>query len=820
MRRNGGRIEGIGTIIPVRFEEELAQSYLDYAMSVIMSRALPDVRDGLKPVQRRILYTLGELGLRHDSPFKKSARIVGEVLGRYHPHGDAPVYEALVRLAQDFTMRYPLVEGQGNFGSIDNDPPAAMRYTEARLSRIAEEMLADIDKDTVDFMPNFDGSSREPVVLPARIPQLLLNGSSGIAVGMATNIPPHNLRELCDALIFLLENPEASIEDLLHFVHGPDFPTGGMIVGLEGIKNAYATGRGKIIVRGKARIEKFGKESSRIVITEIPYQVSKAALVERIAQLVKERRIEGISEIRDESDKEGIRIVLELRRGIAPKQILNNLYKYTPLQTAFFANMVALVDGQPRMLNLKLALRQFLDFRKEVITRRSLFELKKARERLHILEGLKIALDNLDEFISLIRSSRSPELARQALQKTFGLSAEQAQAILEMQLRRLAALERERIYKEYEETVRKISYLEDLLANPRKIQQLIRKELEEIKEKYGDDRRTQIVEEEAEEFTPEDLIPHQEVVVILSEMGYIKRIPLSAYRLQHRGGKGVVGMPLREDDAIRALVVADIHDPLLCFTSQGRVLRLDCLQIPEETSRQARGSHLSTFLNLNPGERITALLPQSSEGDLDSLIIATSKGEVKRVPKEEISSLRGRGLIIMNLKGDDEITAARMARSQDEIILITARGQSIRFPVSDLRPASRTSGGVKGVALEAGDRVVAMDIATAEGDLFTVTEKGLGKRTPLSSYPSQRRGGSGVRTQITNSQTGQVAAAVVVHPDQEVMIISKQGMIIRVRGEDIPLQRRGTRGVRLFQIKDEDRVLSATPLPRARSGII
>ena len=693
----------IGIVKPVKIEEEVRVSYLDYAMSVIVSRALPDVRDGLKPVHRRILYAMNELGIRHTSPYKKSARIVGEVLGKYHPHGDTPVYEALVRMAQDFSMRYVLVEGQGNFGSLDNDPPAAMRYTEAGLAEIAQEMLTDIDKDTVDFTPNFDDTLREPVVLPARLPNLLVNGSSGIAVGMATNIPPHNLSEICDALVFLIDNPEATADELIQFVPAPDFPTGGIILGREEIKKAYITGQGKVIIRAKTQIEEITKGREQIVVTEVPYQTNKAELVERIANLVKDKRIDGISELRDESDRQGMRIVIELRKETQPEQLLNNLYKHTAMQSAFFINMLALVDRQPRVLSLKEALQYFIDFRHQIIVRRSQFELKQAKERAHILEGLKIALDQIDQVIATIRRSRNAETARSELMHNFGLSLVQAQAILDMQLRRLAALERQKIIDEYTEVLKTIAYLEDLLANPKKILFLIKEEMQELNSKYGDQRRTQLSEQELEDFRDEDLIPHQEMVVTLSTRGYIKRVPSNAYRLQHRGGRGTAGMVTKEVDSARLFLLADTHDTLLFFSSKGKVFPLKCHRIPQDTSRTAKGVPLINLLSLSPNEQITtAVKADFTPGNF--LFLATRKGKVKRTKIEKFSSIKSSGLICISLENEDELVAAGLAMEGEEVILISEKGQSIRFVTDSLRAYLSNQSGGAGYATQPGGR--------------------------------------------------------------------------------------------------------------------
>lgn len=805
---------GIGIIKPVAMETEVQSAYLDYAMSVIVSRALPDVRDGLKPVQRRILYGMNDLGLAHDSPYKKSARIVGEVMGKYHPHGDSPIYEAMVRMAQDFSMRYPLVDGQGNFGSMDNDPPAAMRYTEARMTQLAEEMLADIEKETVDFVPNFDDSLKEPSVLPSKIPNLLLNGAAGIAVGMATNIPPHNLGELCDGIALLIDNPDASPAELAALIPGPDFPTGGIILGREGIDRAYTTGNGKIVMRAKSHIEEVAKKRYQIVITELTYQTNKAALVAKIADLMKNKRIDGIAEVRDESDREGVRVVLELKKDAQPAQVLNNLYKNTAMQSAFFVNMVALVEGQPRVITLKTALRQYIKFRHEVITRRSRFELRKAQERSHILEGLKIALDNLDRVIALIRESRNVEAARTALMEAFSLSQVQAQAILDMQLRRLAALERQKIDDEYTELLKTIAYLEDLLANPRKIDYLIKEESLQIKAKYGDARRTEISDEEPAHFTDEDLIPHQQVVVTLSTRGYIKRLPSDTYRIQQRGGKGVTGMKTAESDDVQLLLITDTHDTLLFFTSRGRVFQLKCYQIPAEASRQAKGIPIINLIPIQTDERITAVMSVRDFPEQGYIIMASKRGEVKKSELKRFAAIRSTGIIAMDIEKGDELISVKAAAPGAEVILVTERGQSIRFPIAELRTASRMSGGVKGIELRPGDQVAAMDIIRPKAFLLTVTTNGFGKRTIIDKFRRQKRGGFGIRAHLVNDKTGSVADAAVVDLSQQLMVTTKNGTIIRTTLKEISRLGRSTQGVRTIRLNPGDSVSSIALLDK------
>jgi len=807
----------LGKVKPVNIEDEMRSSYLDYAMSVIVSRALPDVRDGLKPVHRRILYAMNDMGITANSPHRKSARIVGEVLGKYHPHGDTSVYDAMVRMAQDFSMRYMLVDGQGNFGSMDNDPPAAMRYTEARLAPIAAEMLVDIDKNTVDFTPNFDDSLNEPTVLPTRLPNLLINGSSGIAVGMATNIPPHNLGEVCDAIAYLIDHPEAALEELTQFIKGPDFPTGGIIQGQEGINNAYATGHGRVVVQARAYIDE-GAAGGRhqIVVTELPYQTDKSALVGKIATLVKDKKITGISELRDESDRQGMRIVIELKKEAHPQQLLNSLYKYTAMQSTFFVNMLALVDGQPRVISLKEALQKYIDFRHLVITRRSRFELKQAKARAHILEGLRIALDQIDKIIATIRKSETAETARRNLMTNFGLSQLQAQAILDMQLRRLANLERQKILDEYAEVVKTIAYLEDLLANPRRILHLIKEDTNELKSKYGDERRTDISQQAVMDFGAEDLIPHQKVVVTISKRGFVKRVPSLAYTPQHRGGKGIIGQVTRETDAVRLLVVADTHDDLFFFTSKGKVFRLKCHELPADTSRVAKGVAIINLLPISEDERVTSMVVVTQFNPDTFLLMATSNGEIKKSSVDQFSSIRSSGLIAMDLEKGDELVSCCLATNQEDLLLVTRKGQSIKFPVSELRASYRTSGGVRSMRLRGDDRVVSMDIARPDNFVLVVTARGYGKMTPVDGYPRQHRAGSGVITFKLVEETDEVIAARVVNKSQQVMIISADGIVIRtpVKEKDptkgITVQGRSTQGVRLMRLSEGDSAVAIT----------
>jgi DNA gyrase subunit A len=824
-----------GEVRPIKIEEEMRASYLDYAMSVIVSRALPDVRDGLKPVQRRILYAMWDMGIRPGSAYKKSARIVGEVLGKYHPHGDGPVYEAMVRLAQDFSLRYPLVDGQGNFGSVDNDPPAAMRYTEARLAHIAEEMLADIDRETVDFVPNFDGSLEEPFVLPARLPNLLVNGAAGIAVGMATNIPPHNLREICDAIACLIENPEATTADLTEIVKGPDFPTGGVAFRFEtirlpatngegptserrdAIRAGYAEGKGRVIVRARAHIEEMARGGRyQIVVSELPYQVNKAALVEKIADLVRSKRIDGISELRDESDRHGMRIVIELKREGQPRQVLSSLYKFTAMQSTFAVNTLALVDGRPRTVSLKRMLESFIDHRREVIRRRSEFDLAKAQDRCHILEGLLKALDKLDEVIKAIRSSPSAEEAKARLMKApFKLSDRQAQAVLDMQLRRLARLEREKIQEEYAEIIKQIGYLEDLLANPRKIDYLIRDDAEEVKSRYGDDRRTQIMDQEPEEFGEADMVAHQDVVVTLSTLGYVKRLPLDTYRAQRRGGRGITGMKTREDDAVRHLLVADTHDDLLFFTDRGRCFQIKTYELPD-AARTARGIPLINLVSVDQREWVTAVVRLPKDLARDYMVMGTKLGEVKKTPLKYFANVRRGGLNAMDLEAADELVSVKLASDEDHAMVITAQGKSLRFSVGALRSASRQSGGVRGVRLAKGDRLVALDIAKKDEAMLVITSQGFGKRTPVAEYPLQGRGGQGVITFKTTPKTGELVSARMVNPSQELMLISTNGIVLRTAVEQISLQGRPTQGVTLMDVEEGETVAAVTVIDMAK----
>jgi DNA gyrase subunit A len=800
-------------IRPIAIQDEMRAAYLDYAMSVIVSRALPDVRDGLKPVHRRILYAMQGMGLRPGSSYKKCAAVVGEVLGKYHPHGDSSVYDALVRMAQDFSMRHPLIDGQGNFGSVDDDPPAAMRYTEARLAQISEQLLQDIDRDTVDFVDNYDGSQREPTVLPTRMPLMLINGSSGIAVGMATNIPPHNLREICDAIEYLADHPEATADELINFVKGPDFPTAGIIIGREGILQAYHTGHGRIVTRARAVIEEMERgDRERIVVTELPYQVNKAAMVAKIAMLSKEKKIDGISEVRDESDREGLRVVVELARGVAAHVVLNNLYKHTTLQTAFHVNMVALVDGQPRVLSLKPALQHFIEFRRTVVRRRGEYDLNRARERAHILEGLTIALDNLDEVIALIRASNDVETARTGLMTQFGLTEAQAQAILDMQLRRLAALERERIANEYQELQTRIAELEDLLGSPEKMLAIVKEETRDLRKTYGQDRRTELTEAELTDATDEDLIPHADNVITLSDRGYLKRLPIEAYRLQHRGGKGVRGQETREGDAIQQLSVSDTHDWLLFFTDKGRVYREKVFRIHQDATRQTRGTPIQNLIQINPTEEIVTAVVAIANLEVDKYIVmATRRGEIKRMSMSQFANIRSNGLAAFDLNKGDSLLTARLADPGMSAIMITKNGKAVHFSLDDVRVRqTRGAGGVRGIRLLTDDEVVGMDVATEGAQLLILTDRGYGKRTIVDNFRKTGRGVQGVIALKITDKTGDIAAAVVTGPDvEEVMVGSSKAMVYRTAIKEIRTLGRNTQGVQVMtKLPTDDRVMS------------
>ena len=792
-------------VIPVYIENEMKDSYISYSMSVIVGRALPDVRDGLKPVHRRILYSMSELNLQHNKPYKKCARIVGDCLGKYHPHGDMAVYDALVRMAQDFSMRYPLIDGQGNYGSVDGDPSASMRYTEARLDRISEEMLADIDKNTVDFIPNFDESLTEPSLLPAALPNLLLNGSSGIAVGMATNIPPHNLDEVVEAINAVIDGPDIDIKGLIKIIKGPDFPTGGVIRGRDGIKQAYQTGRGILKVYAKASVEtgiKGGRE--RIIISEIPYQVNKSNLIESIAGLVHEKKIEGISDIRDESDKDGMRIVVDLKRDANSQVVLNLLYKHTQMQTSFGIIMLALVNNRPRVLNLRQIIDLYIEHRKEIVTRRTKFELKKAQDRAHILEGLKIAISNLDKIIALIKKSKSPQEAKNALIDKFKLSDRQSQAILEMQLQRLTALERDKIAKEYLELIKKIEYLISVLENPKKILQIIKEELLEIKKKYADERRTEILAA-AEEFDIEDLIADEDVVITISHSGYIKRLPVSTYRKQLRGGRGVTGVETKEEDFIEHLFIASTHQYILFFTNKGRLYWLKVHEIPQG-GRLSKGRPIVNLLKISSDENISSVIPVKEFTPKDSLIMATEQGMVKKTKLSLYSHPRAGGIIGLGLIPKDNLIGVVMADGDREIVLATEQGKAIRFSEKDVRHTGRASRGVRGIRLSNKDNVVGMEIVDEKASILVVTQNGYGKRTEFSEYRKQSRGGKGIINVKTTERNGLVVGVLTVVDKDEIILMTKQGIVIRTSVAAINKVGRNTQGVRLIRLDNKDKV--------------
>ena len=801
-----------GKIIERDIDKEMRTAYIDYAMSVIVSRALPDARDGLKPVHRRILYSMHEDGITSDKAYRKCANTVGSVLGRYHPHGDSSVYDAMVRLAQDFTMRYPLVDGHGNFGSVDGDSPAAMRYTEARMSKISELMLTDIEKNTVNFMPNYDDRLQEPTVLPARIPALLVNGSSGIAVGMATNIPPHNLSEVIDGIIKVIDNPEVTIDELMEIIKGPDFPTGATILGKEGIKEAYKTGRGKIIMRAEAEIEEMSGNRQKIVITSLPYQVNKAKLVKTIADLSKEKKIEGISEVRDESDrKEKTRVVVELKRDARPQVILNQLYKHTQMQETFGAIILALVDGEPKILTLRQCLDCFINHRKEVILRRAKFELDKALARAHILEGLKIALDNIDEVINIIRSSY--DNPKERLMERFGLSEIQAQAILDMQLKRLSGLQREKIDEEYNELMKLIAYLKDVLSSDTLVYSIIKDELLEIKDKYGDERLTKILPAVGE-FVEEDLIKEEQTVITLTHFGYIKRMPVDTYRSQRRGGKGITATATREEDFVKQIFTASTHDTILFFTNKGKLYKLRGFEIPE-AGRTARGTAIVNLLNLDAGEKVSAVIPIQNFAEGKYLLMATKNGLIKKTALTEYNSARRTGLQGITLKEDDELITVRLTDGEDNVVLVTREGMCITFDEKEVRPIGRVSQGVIGIRLEDGDEVIGMESVIAGGKgatLLAITENGFGKRTELDEYRVQIRGGKGVITYKITPKTGKLVGARIATEEDDVMLITDTGTIIRLNVKDISVLGRSTQGVTLMRTNDGGKVVSIETL--------
>jgi DNA gyrase subunit A len=811
----------IGTVQSVDIDQQMRSAYLDYAMSTIVARALPDARDGLKPVHRRILFAMHDMGIRASGSYKKSARIVGEVLGKYHPHGDSAVYDAMARMAQDFSLRYPLVDGQGNFGSIDGDSPAAMRYTEARLGRMAEEMLTDIEKDTVDFGENFDGSLDEPTVLPARLPNLLLNGSQGIAVGMATNIPPHNIQELISAINHLIDHydnlDEVTVEDLLNFIPGPDFPTGGLVVGSEGIRLAYSTGRGRIIMRGLAHIEETTRGRFRIVITEIPYQLNKTTLIERIADLARSGRIGAISDLRDESDRRGMSIIIELKRGTQPKKVLNQLYKYTPLQSTFGTQLLALVNGEPRVLSLKRALHIYIEHRLEVITRRTQFELAKAKARAHILDGLLIALANLDDVIQTIRESPDADVAKERLITRFGLSDLQAQAILDMQLRRLAALERQKIEDEHRQLLGVIEHLEDLLANPKKLLKMIQEDLSEVAEKFGDERRTRIAPEASGDLSEEDLVADEAVLVSITERGYIKRVSAKTYRAQRRGGRGVKGHTTRDEDEVLMMLPARTLDTILFFSDKGKVYSEKTYQIPD-AGRTARGIPIVNILTLGPNETITAAVPVPDFDAAEYCTMVTYKGKIKRVMLSEFASVRPSGLIAMGLAEDDNLGWVHPTRGGSEVVIITQNGQALRFSEDEVRPMGRPATGVQGIKLRKGDQVVGMEVVEPGGDLLVVTVNGYGKRTSLDEYPSKGRATMGILTldKHSISQIGIIAVARVVQPKEDfITLISSNGIVMRTNADAIAQFGRATRGVRVMDLQEGDSVAALARISAA-----
>ena len=789
---------------PVPIEEEMRKSYLDYAMSVIVGRALPDIRDGLKPVHRRVLYTMSVIGVAWNRPYKKSARIVGDCMGKYHPHGDSPIYEALVRMVQEFSLRYPLVDGQGNFGSIDGDPAAAMRYTEARLAKIAHEMLADIDKDTVDFVPNYDENEQEPVVLPARIPNLLVNGSSGIAVGMATNIPPHNLSEVVDGLIMLIDNPEATVDDLMRVIPGPDFPTRGYIYGRGGIREAYTTGRGIITLRAKAHVEKLRGGREAIIVTELPYQVNKATLMEKIGELIRDKKIEGISERRDESSREGIRIVLELGRGEMPQIVSNQLYKHTQMQTTFGIIMLALVGRRPQVVTLKQMLTEFIAFRREVVTRRTKYDLARAEEKAHILEGLRKAVDQLDLVIRLIRQAADPDAAKQALIRQLELSEIQARHILDMRLQRLTQLERHKIVEEHEQTLALIADLKGILASDERLMGIIKDELAALKSDFGDERRTEILDETTD-LTIEDLLADEEMVVTITRSGYIKRTHVESYRSQKRGGKGVTGMETKEEDIVEDLFVASTHAFLLFFTNKGKVHWLKVHEIPEG-GRQAKGKAIVNVLSLAEGEAVATCVPVRDFESGGYVLFATKKGTVKKTELSQFSHPRSGGILAISLEAGDEVMAARRTDGQREVLLSTKVGMIIRFPEEEVRPMGRTAGGVRGIDVDDDDQVIAAEVVQEGVSVFTITERGYGKRTPLEEYRLQGRGGKGIIDIKTEGRNGSVVGMLQIRETDDILAVTTKGQMIRVHGGDITSQGRNTMGVRIIALDVDDRV--------------
>jgi DNA gyrase subunit A len=797
----------------VNISQEMRTSFLDYAMSVIVSRALPDVRDGLKPVHRRILFAMNDLGITADKPYKKSARIVGEVIGKYHPHGDSAVYDTMVRMAQNFNQRYMLVDGHGNFGSVDGDAAAAMRYTEARMSKISMELIRDINKDTIDYQDNYDGSEREPVVLPARFPNLLVNGATGIAVGMATNIPPHQLGEVIDGVLALSKNPDLSVEELMEYIPGPDFPTAGQILGKSGIRRAYETGRGTVIIRAKVEIEEKANGKQAIIVTELPYQVNKAKLIEKIAELVRDKKIEGITDLRDESDRNGMRIVMEVRRDANANVLLNNLYKHTALQTSFGINMLSLVDGEPKVLNLKQCLHHYLEHQKVVIRRRTAYELEKAEARAHILEGLRIALDHIDEIINLIRSSQTTEIARQGLMERFNLSEKQAQAILDMRLQRLTGLEREKIEEEYQELLSLIAELRAILADEEKVLEIIRTELLEIKERFNDKRRTEIVPGGAEFIEDEDLIPEQNIVITLTHNGYIKRLPASTYKSQNRGGRGVQGMGTNEDDFVEHLLTTSTHDTILFFSNKGKVYKAKGYEIPEY-SRTAKGIPIINLLEIDKGEWINAIIPIREFSNDSYLFFATKHGIAKRCPLSSFSNIRNNGLIALTLRDEDEVISVRLTTGEKDIIIGTSNGMLIRFHEQDVRSMGRTATGVKAISLDDDDQVVGMEIVEENMDVLIVTKNGYGKRTPVEEYRIQSRGGKGLKTCNITDKNGKLISVKSVSGEEDIMLITASGVLIRIPVDQISRMGRNTQGVRLIRLEGEQEVATVAKAQR------
>jgi DNA gyrase subunit A len=794
----------------INISQEMRTSFLDYAMSVIVSRALPDVRDGLKPVHRRILYAMHDLGIHADKPYKKSARIVGDVIGKYHPHGDSAVYETMVRMAQDFNQRYMLVDGHGNFGSVDGDSAAAMRYTESRMSKISMELLRDINKDTIDYQDNYDGEEREPVVLPARFPNLLVNGTTGIAVGMATNIPPHQLGEVIDGLLALSKDPDITIQELMDFIPGPDFPTAGLILGRSGIRKAYETGRGSITLRAKVEIEQKSNGKEVIIVKEIPYQVNKARLIEKIAELARDKKIEGITDLRDESDRKGMRIVIEVRKDANAHVLLNNLYKQTALQTTYGINMLALVDGHPRVLNIKQCLQYYLEHQQVVIRRRTEFELRKAEARAHILEGLRIALDHIDEVINLIRSSQTTDIAREGLMTTFGLSEKQAQAILDMRLQRLTGLEREKIEDEYQNLMKLIAELKAILADEEKVLEIIREELLEVKERFNDERRTEIVTAGLEVIEDEDLIPRENIVVTITHNGYVKRLPVSTYRAQKRGGRGVQGMGTNEDDFVEHLITTSTHDTILFFTNKGKVYRAKGYEIPE-FSRTAKGLPIINLLEVDKGEWVNAIIPVQEFVDDWFLFFTTKEGISKRSPLSSFAHIRNNGLIALNLREGDELISVRLTDGNKEIIIGTKNGMLIRFPETDVRSMGRTATGVKGISIDhEKDEVIGMEVLEEDSDILIVTKNGYGKRTPAEEYRIQGRGGKGIKTCNITDKNGDLVAMKAVTGEEDLMIITTGGVIIRMAVNDISTMGRNTQGVRLIRLNESDNEFVST----------